>query len=118
METTMKLNKKIIEIAESKEFFMNDVEKQDGRYYVEFGQHTPCGEDWWETLWFDGTEESFVEALRERVDDFDVNEEAEIWIENRGKNGIPSSIKALIEDAEWKRSMLEEFVEELEKLKF
>ena len=112
----MKLNDKIVEIIENKDFYMNKIEKQGDDFYLDLGQDTPCGEDWWETIWFDGTDNGFIEAVRKRYNDFDVDEEAEIWIENRGKNGVPNSIRDLIEDAEWKETMLGELADELEKL--
>lgn len=112
----MKLNDKIIEIAENNGFIIHEVEKQGNDFYVEINQGTPLGEDWWETIWFDGTDEGFIKAVRERYNNFDVDEETEIWIESRGKNGVPSSIKALVEDAEWKESMLDKLADELEEL--
>ena len=112
----MKLNDKVINIVENKDFSINEVEKQGEDFYVELGQYTPCGEDWWETIWFDGTDDGFIEAVRERYNNFDVDEEAEIWIEGRGKNGVPDSIKDLVEDAEWKKSILRELADELEEL--
>ena len=112
----MKLHNKVIEIVERKDFSINEVEKQGNDFYVELGQYTPCGEDWWETIWFDGTDEGFIEAVRERYDNFDVDEEVEIWIESRGERGVPNSIRALVEDAEWKETMLGELTDELEKL--
>lgn len=112
----MKLNDKIIKIVEDNDFTIHKVEKQDNGFYVEINQGTPLGEDWWETIWFDGTDEGFIEAVRNRYNNFDVDEETEIWIEGRGKNGVPSSIKALVEDAEWKESALGELADELEDL--
>lgn len=106
----MKLNNKIISIIEGNGFSIDKVRKQDNDFYVELGQFTPCGEDWWETIWFDGTDGGFIEAIRKRYITFDVDEEAERWIESRGKNGVPGSIRALVEDAEWKESTLEELV--------
>ena len=113
----MKLNDKVIKVVENNDFSINEVEKQDNDFYVELSQYTPCGEDWWETIWFDGTDEGFIEAVRERYRDFDVEEEAEVWIECRGKNGVPNSIRDLIEDAEWKANMLGELADELDELK-
>ena len=113
----MKLNDKVIKVVENNNFYINEVEKQDNDFYVELGQYTPCGEDWWETIWFDGTDEGFIEAVRERYRDFDVEEETEVWIEHRGKNGVPNSIRDLIEDAEWKANMLGELADELDELK-
>lgn len=112
----MKLNDKVIEIVEKNGFSIHEIEKQGDDYYIEISQYTPLGEDWWVTIWFDGTDEGFIEAMREMYDGFDVDEETEIWIECRGKNGVPSSIKALVEDAEWKESILGELADELEEL--
>ena len=112
----MKLNNKVIETIENNGFSVHEVEKQDNDFYVEINQYTPLGEDWRETIWFDGTDEGFIEAVRKRYNDFDVDEETEIWIENRGQNGVPSSIKALVKDAEWKESMLDKLADELEEL--
>ena len=33
---------------------------------------TPAGEDWWTTIWFDGTNAGFINSLEEVVNDFDV----------------------------------------------
>lgn len=112
----MKLNDKIIEVLKNKDFTIHDIEKQDNDFIVEINQGTPLGEDWWETIWFDGTDEGFIKAVRERYNNFDVDEETEVWIESRGKRGVPNSIKALVEDAEWKESMLCELADELEEL--
>lgn len=114
----MELNSKIIEVVEKYDFCLEDVEEQDGKYFVEMNNCTPCGEDWWETILFDGTSENFAKSVRERANNFDVDEEVEIWIEGRGENGVPDSIKALVEDAEWKKSTLEKLADELEKLDF
>ena len=110
----MKLNDSIIEVLENKDFVVHEVEEQDNEFYVELNQYTPCGEDWWETIWFDGTDEGFVKSVRERHYYFDVDEEVELWIDSRGKNGVPNSIKALVEDAEWKESILGALADDLE----
>lgn len=114
----MKLSNKIISIVENNGFSIHEVEKQNEDFYVEINQSTPLGEDWWETIWFDGTDEGFIEAIKDRYNGFDVDEETEIWIENRGKNGVPSSIKALVEDAEWKERTLGELFDQLEEVEF
>lgn len=112
----MKLNDKVIGIVENNGFSIHEVEKQGNDFYVEINQGTPLGEDWWETIWFDGTDEGFVNGVKDRYNGFDVDEETEIWIENRGKNGVPSSIKALVEDAEWKERTLGELFDQLEEI--
>lgn len=112
----MKLSNKIIGIVENNGFIIHEVEKQDKEHYVEINQGTPCGEDWWETIWFDGTNKGFINGVKDRYNSFDVDEEAEIWIERRGENGVPNSIKALVEDAEWKERTLGELFDQLEEL--
>lgn len=117
----MELKKEIIEVIENNGFYLTEVTKQshvidNEQYYVELQQGTPAGEDWWITIWFDGTSDGFVESVRRRSNDFDVDEEVEVFIEGRGKNGIPSSIRTLIEDAEWKEEKLEKLADDLENI--
>ena len=112
----MKLKKRIIEVVENNGFIMDNVEKQGNNFYVSIYQYTPLGEDWGEVIWFDGTNKGFIEAVRDSYNSFDVDEEAEIWVECRGKNGVPNSIRALVEDAEWKEAALGKLADELEEL--
>lgn len=104
----MELIKEIQDKLEEHDWHVSSVDKQNGEYYAEIGKGTPAGEDWWETIWFDGTKNGFAEAVMEAYNDFDVDEAVEIWIEGRGKNGVPSSIRTLVEDAEWKEKALME----------
>lgn len=109
----MELNKEIIEILDSHGFSFDSIEEQDNEYYIEMNNGTPAGEDWWTTIWFDGTNAGFIDSLEEVVNDFDVNEEVEIWIPGRGQNGVPNSIEVLLEDAKWKLKQLEELLIDL-----
>ena len=109
----MELNDKIIGIVENNGFTIHKVEKQNNYFYVEINQGTPLGEDWWETIWFDGTDKGFINGVKDSYNNFDVDEEAEVWIERRGENGVPNSIKALVEDAEWKERTLGELFDQL-----
>lgn len=104
----MKLSEEIIEAIEENGFRAEPVTEQDGRYYVEISQGTPLGEDWWTAIWFDGTDSGFAQGLYEYWQGFDVDDEVEPYIEMRGTNGVPSSVRELIEDAEWKRDTLGE----------
>lgn len=105
--------KKIEKVLEKFEFEISSNEKQDDDFVIEFGQYTPLGEDWYVCLFYDGSYNNFKEKLTEYAENFDIDEEAEIWIENRGKNGTPNSIKDLVEDAEWKKEKLQELSESL-----
>lgn len=112
---TMKLPEKITKVLE-KNFWFTDIEKFGNDYYVEFGKNTPLGEDWHVCLWIDDTtnlESDFKASLYAYIDSYDVDDEAEIWIERRGRNGVPNSIKALIEDSEWKLKELKKLYKEL-----
>lgn len=111
----IKLSNTISEILEHNGFSYNEIEEQDGKYYIELNNYTPAGEDWWLTVWFDGTDESFVDSVEEITTNFDVDEEVEIWIPSRGKNGVPSSISTLLHDAEWKLEQLESLLSDLQK---
>ena len=114
----MVLDKKIQDILEKNEFnFDEEISEQDNGKYIEINQSTPEGEDWWETIWFDGTYEGFVNAVEKRVLNFDVDEEVEIWITNRGKGGCPDSIIDLVHDAEWKQKTLENLLDDLQENK-
>lgn len=110
----MKLNEKIIEVIEIYGFSYSAVVEQDNEYYIELYQDTPAGEDWHVTIWFDGNDNSFINSFREYVESFDVDEEVEIWIESRGKNGVPNSISVLVKDAEWKKEKLRLLLKYLE----
>ena len=51
---------------------------------------------------------NFIKNVREYADDFDVDEHVELWIEGRGKRGVPATARELVEDAEAIRDMLNE----------
>lgn len=108
--------KQIQKILDENNFNCYNIEEQDGEYIIEFQQYTPCGEDWNEYLYFDGTINGFEKALHERWYYFDIDDEVEIWIPLRGKNGVPESITALFKDAEWKKDTLEELLQSVIKL--
>lgn len=108
------LNGKVLEVIEENGFGYSEIKEQDGQFYVELNQYTPEGEDWHETIWFDGTDADFVKALRNRIKNFNIDEEVEKWIPSRGKNGVPEKISDLIKDAEWKLEELRDLCYELE----
>lgn len=109
----IKLAQEVIDLLETHDFNISEIHEQDGEYYVDIGQYTPEGEDWSECIWFDGTTKGFIDAVQARAESFNVDEEVEVFVECRGKNGVPSSIKALVEDAEWKCKTLEALADAL-----
>ena len=119
----LKLSKDIIKIVEECGFSMN-IEKQNtgnelfDNYCAELNQSTPEGEDWWENVVFDGTDSDFIKEIRNRVYYFDVDEEVELWIPHRGEGGCPSSILALVEDAQWKEKELSDLSSKLDEWQY
>lgn len=114
----MKLSEKILEVLKNNGFSHGEIIEQTEEYCIELSQFTPAGEDWWVIIWFDGNDESFINSFRKYVESYDVDDEATLYIESRGKNGIPSSIRTLVEDAEWKEETLGETLKDLEDINF
>ena len=116
----MELSKRIEELLEKHDFSVcgeitERTYNNDG-YDVELETYSPEGEDVIVSLIYDGTEEGFIKAFRSYAEDFDAEDHAEMWIECRGKNGVPDSIKDLLEDAEWIKDTLMEIADELKEL--
>jgi hypothetical protein len=111
------LNENIVRILEDNGFYVGEPEYSNhhNEYCIEINQSTDLGEDWWMTLWYDGTDEDFIQKFETMVDNFDPDEEAEVYIEMRGKNGVPNSIRDILEDQVWKLETLKATLEDLNK---
>lgn len=68
--------------------------------YVELEFFSPLGEDFIMSIDFDGTPKDFVVQFCSYCADFDPDDHAAFWVEQRGQNGTPSSVRDLIDDAE------------------
>lgn len=110
----MEIDNKVIALIEEHNFSINSYE--DGMLELEC--YTPAGEDWIVNLCFDGTICGFLKEVSAYYVDFDVDEAVEPWIELRGQRGVPSSIRTLVEDAEWKNSELKSLYDDAFKLRF
>ena len=110
----MELNKKIIKVIENNGFGCHAVMEHDNKFYIELYQDTPAGEDWNVIIWFDGSDNDFINSFTRYSEIFDVDEEVEVLIESRGKHGVPSSISVLVKDAEWKKETLGTTLKDLE----
>lgn len=110
------LSKRTMEIFEKNDIYLCDRDEQDGEFCREIEFYSDAGEDVIEIVWYDGTDEGFINGFRTMTDDFDTDEHAEMWVESRGKNGVPNSIKELLEDAEGIKSTLEKVADELENI--
>jgi len=74
--------------------------EQDGMYWTELEWYSPAGEDCIFCIWHGNTAESFVSSFRKYADGFDVDEHVELWIDGRGENGVPETVRELLEDAD------------------
>ena len=108
------INEKTIAILEENDITVSERYEQDGEYYREIEFYSPEGENVLETIWYDGTDDGFIEAFRQLANDFDADEHAEMWINNRNVEGVPDSVRALIDDAENIKDTLLEVAEKLE----
>ena len=68
--------------------------------YVELEFFSPLGEDFILSIDFDGTPKDFVKQFRSYYEDYNPDDHAAGWIAQRGKNGTPPGVRALIDDAE------------------
>lgn len=112
-----KLSEKVIDVLENNGWRLCSVEKQGREYYAEIENYSPAGEDLVETIWFDGTDDGFIDSVDCWCADFDVDEHVELWIDGRGKNGVPGTVRELVEDAEAIEQMFVRLSCELDELK-
>ena len=84
--------------------------------YIYISQYSPAGED----FGFEVDGKSLADVVHqvcEYADNFDADEHAEMWINARGKvNGVPDSIRELIDDADAIQEMLNELAEKVKEL--
>jgi hypothetical protein len=73
------LNENIVRILEDNGFYVGEPEYSDHHkeYCIEINQSTDLGEDWWMALWYDGSDEDFIQKFETMVDNFNPDEEAE-----------------------------------------
>ena len=112
----MKLSKRIEKVLEKFNFRLCGISErynEKGKYDIELETYSPKGEDVIVSLIYDGTEADFICAFVEYANNFDIEEHAAMWIEIRGKNGVPESINDLLIDAGWIKDLLLKVAEEL-----
>ena len=108
------LSERTIEILENNDMTIHNKHEQNGEFTREIEFYSPEGVDVIETIFYDGTDEGFIKAFRSNAENFDADEHAEMWIEGRGKRGVPESVRDLITDAEWIKDTLLAVADELE----
>ena len=112
-EKQVKLSQNIIAMIRAHGFITHKIEGQNGQFYMELNQGTPLGEDWWVSIWFDGTDADFIKQVWNYYYSFSIDDEVAIYVDNRGHYDIPESISDLIMDANWKELALKSLAEDL-----
>lgn len=69
---------------------------------IEICQYSPLGEDFFFTV----TKNNIANDIISYAEDFDADEHATMWIDCRGKGGVPDNVRALIKDADDIKQML------------
>lgn len=106
----MELDKRIVKAIEDEQGWnILSTNEQDGLYYTEIEKWSPAGENIVETIWHDGTPQSFANSLCTNYEDFDPDEHAAMWY-NAEDRGQPKSMRVLLKDADEIESMLEELM--------
>lgn len=76
---------------------------------IELETWSPAGED----VVFDVNADNLVYEVRCYANNFDVDDHVLMWAEHRGENGVPNSIRELLDDAEAIQDMLNELADAL-----
>jgi len=89
-------------------------EDTSGYVLIEFwtdtaGQDIPYEYDGW-----DGTAEDLVKDFVKHAENYDVDEEVELYVNMRGQNGVPSTIRELLDDCQEAKDTLMEIAEKLQ----
>ena len=120
VDCMMELSKRIEELLDEHDFSVcgeiSERYREKGQYDIDLETYSPEGEDVIVSLIYDGTEEDFIREFISYANNFDADEHAEMWVNSRGKNGVPDNIRDLLEDAEWIKDTLMEIADELKEL--
>ena len=109
----MKSFKKIKETLEEKGV-KYVIRPKEGYGLVEFWTDT-AGQDIPTEFDFDGTPEGFVKEFVERAKSYDVDTEVELFAGMRGKEGVPDTIRELINDCQEAKDTLLDIAKALKK---
>lgn len=80
---------------------------------IEFWTNT-AGHDIPTEFDYDGSPEDFVKQFTESAENYDVDEEVELYINMRGKNGVPNTVRKLLDDCQEAKDTLMEIAEKLQ----
>ena len=108
------IQQKITEIAEILGWSVDFSESQNGKTDVNFAKYTSYGQEFnFSVVLEDDDMEAFIDNIHEYYENFDVDEEAYIWIgsDGHGKNGAPYHIADIVKDMEEAEVMMADLYE-------
>lgn len=108
------IQQKITEIAEILGWSVDFSDSQNGKTDVNFAKYTSYGQDFnFSVELEDDDMEAFIDNIHEYYENFDVDEEAYIWIgsDGHGKNGAPYHIADIVKDMEEAEVMMADLYE-------
>ena len=108
------IQQKITEIAEILGWSVDFSESQNGKTDVNFAKYNSYGQDFnFSVELEDDDMEAFIDNIHEYYENFDVDEEAYIWIgsDGHGKNGAPYHIADIVKDMEEAEVMMADLYE-------
>ena len=108
------IQQKITEIAETLGWSVDFSEPHNGSIDVNFAKYTSYGQDFnFSVELEDDDMEAFIDNIHEYYKNFDVDEEAYIWIgsDGHGKNGAPYHIADIVKDMEEAEAMIADLYE-------
>lgn len=108
-----RIRKSTLNILEQQDYQIHGPYMQDREQYFELEWYSPAGEDVIHSIFFDGTEKDFIKQFCKLAEDFDPDEHAEMWVDSRGRGGVPATIRELLDDAEAIKKHLAETAEKL-----
>ena len=122
-DSPMGLLGQVLDTATSMGWSYDEIDYSNNEGGYEFYQYSPAGEDFGFSACYGSKElsddekgKNLIADIESYYDDYDPEEHAELWIEGRGQNGAPSSIRALLDDADAIDGMLKELSDELTKI--
>lgn len=83
---------------------------------IEFWTDT-AGQDIYQSIEYDGTLKDFLDKFIDCFEGYDVDEEVELYVNMRGQNGVPDSVRKLMDDCQEAKDTLMEMAETFKKFK-
>jgi len=80
---------------------------------IEFWTHT-AGQDIPTEFDYNGSPEDFVKQFIEKAENYDVDEEVELFVNMRGKDGVPNTVRKLLDDCQEAKDILMEIARKLQ----